>query len=278
MTGDIVITEDPSKCPRCGSTRVSRCGGDMDGQGNYFFMYLCEDCGRKEVPSPEGTVRAVQVFLVPCTEEEYEEYCHAPSYAYDPYTEPPSYADSNQRLRAASSFREGDTAWLDIDGNLRSSPDMASRNPVSVRAAEDLEEGDMVRIDEKGAHRSNPKLQPRVTVCPKCGSEDIGQLDEGLPAETWEYEQEGGRYYCLSCGWTEPKYWGYKGLQSWPYAWPDAICSRCGAVISDDTPAGEVNGNSYFNRYGWINPENPDEVLCWDCYEKRKDRPWWKFW
>ena len=63
MTGDIVKTDDPSTCPRCGSTDVAWCGGDMDGIGGYYHMYLCENCGRL----PKG----VQVFLVPCSEEEY---------------------------------------------------------------------------------------------------------------------------------------------------------------------------------------------------------------
>lgn len=60
----IVKTDDPSVCPRCGSTDVAWCGGDMDGQGGYYDMYLCEDCGRR----PEG----VRVFLVPISKEDYE--------------------------------------------------------------------------------------------------------------------------------------------------------------------------------------------------------------
>ncbi len=64
MAGDIVKTDDPSTCPRCGSTEVGWAGGDMDGSGGYYHMYLCESCGRL----PGG---GVQVFLVPCSEEEY---------------------------------------------------------------------------------------------------------------------------------------------------------------------------------------------------------------
>ena len=60
---NIVKTDDPSTCPRCGSTDVAWCGGDMDGHGGYYHMYLCEDCGRLQ-----GGIR---VFLVPCSEEEY---------------------------------------------------------------------------------------------------------------------------------------------------------------------------------------------------------------
>ena len=60
---DIVETDDPSTCPRCGSSDVAWCGGDMDGLGGYYHMYLCEDCGRL----PEG----VRVFLVPCSKEDY---------------------------------------------------------------------------------------------------------------------------------------------------------------------------------------------------------------
>lgn len=60
---NIVKTDDPGTCPRCGSTDVSWCGGDMDGRGGYYHMYICEDCGRL----PEG----VRVFLVPCSNEEY---------------------------------------------------------------------------------------------------------------------------------------------------------------------------------------------------------------
>jgi len=59
----IVKTDDPSLCPRCGSTDVAWCGGDMDGSGGYYHMYLCENCGRLS----EG----IRVFLVPCSEEKY---------------------------------------------------------------------------------------------------------------------------------------------------------------------------------------------------------------
>lgn len=62
MTGDIVKTDDPSTCPRCGSTEVSWVGGDMGGLGDYYHMYACKNC------QPEV---GVQVFLVPCSEEEY---------------------------------------------------------------------------------------------------------------------------------------------------------------------------------------------------------------
>ncbi len=64
----IVKTDDPSTCPRCGSTDVAWCGGDMDGHGGYYHMYLCEDCGRL----PEGGVR---VFLVSCSKEDYGHGC-----------------------------------------------------------------------------------------------------------------------------------------------------------------------------------------------------------
>ncbi len=60
---DIVKTDDPNTCPRCGSTNVGWVGGDMDGRGGYYHMYLCEDCGRLQ----EG----IRVFLVPCSEKEY---------------------------------------------------------------------------------------------------------------------------------------------------------------------------------------------------------------
>ena len=59
----IVKTDDPTTCPRCGSTDVGWCGGDGDGSGGYYHMYLCESCGRL----PKG----VQVFLVPCSKEDY---------------------------------------------------------------------------------------------------------------------------------------------------------------------------------------------------------------
>lgn len=61
----IVKTDDPTTCPRCGSNDVGQCGGDMDGSGGYYFMYLCESCGRKKGG-------AIQVFLVPCSKEEYD--------------------------------------------------------------------------------------------------------------------------------------------------------------------------------------------------------------
>ena len=72
---DIVKTDDPSTCPRCGSTDVDWCGGDSDGS-NYYHMYLCESCGR--LPG-EG----VQVFLVPCSKEDYGHDPLAPP--RDPY-------------------------------------------------------------------------------------------------------------------------------------------------------------------------------------------------
>jgi len=60
---DIVKTDDPSTCPRCGSTDTDWCGGDMDGHGGYYHMYLCDGCGH--------LTKGVQVFLVPCSKEEY---------------------------------------------------------------------------------------------------------------------------------------------------------------------------------------------------------------
>lgn len=60
---NIVKTNDPSVCPRCGSTEVNWVGGDMDGIGGYYDMYVCEECGRL----PKG----VQVFLVPVSEKDY---------------------------------------------------------------------------------------------------------------------------------------------------------------------------------------------------------------
>jgi len=43
----------------------------------------------------------------------------------------------------------------------------------------------------------------RVQRCPECGSDNIGQFDDMISIDTEEYEAEGGRYYCLSCGWVE---------------------------------------------------------------------------
>ena len=59
---NIVKTNDPSVCPRCGSTDVGWAGGDMDGIGGYYDMYLCEGCGRL----PDG----LRVFLVPISKED----------------------------------------------------------------------------------------------------------------------------------------------------------------------------------------------------------------
>ena len=47
-------------------------------------------------------------------------------------------------------------------------------------------------------------LRRRVKKCPECRSYDIGQLTEGLSSNTEKYEEEGGRYYCVKCGWSEP--------------------------------------------------------------------------
>lgn len=55
---------DEIKCPRCGSIDVSCCGGDMDGLGGYYAMYVCAECGRL----PNG----IRVFLVPLSEDEYQ--------------------------------------------------------------------------------------------------------------------------------------------------------------------------------------------------------------
>ena len=76
MVGEIVKTDDPSTCPRCGSTDVAWCGGDSGGSGSYYHMYVCEDCGHL----PEG---GVQVFLVPCSREDYGHDPLAPP--RDPY-------------------------------------------------------------------------------------------------------------------------------------------------------------------------------------------------
>lgn len=109
----------------------------------------------------------------------------------------------------------------------------------------------------------------RVETCPECGSDDIGQLNEGLPMATDEYEAAGGRYYCLRCGWAEQEYGGHVGLQSWCYGWPETTCAECGKEISVET--------SYFN---WIDPENPERVLCGDCYQAEKEKklkgPGWR--
>ena len=59
---NIVTSDTPDVCPRCGSSDVAWCGGDMDGHGGYYHMYVCNDCG------PDN---AVEVFLVPCCKEEY---------------------------------------------------------------------------------------------------------------------------------------------------------------------------------------------------------------
>jgi len=45
--------------------------------------------------------------------------------------------------------------------------------------------------------------------CPKCGSDDIGRLDNvgspwaGSIESDEEYEDLGGRWYCVTCGWGE---------------------------------------------------------------------------
>lgn len=54
---------DEVQCPRCGSTDVGWAGGDMSGLGDYYDMYVCEQCGRL----PKG----IQVFLVPVSKEDY---------------------------------------------------------------------------------------------------------------------------------------------------------------------------------------------------------------
>lgn len=54
---------DKVQCPGCGSTHVSWSGGDMSGLGDYYDMYMCEECGR--LP------KSVQVFLVPVSNEDY---------------------------------------------------------------------------------------------------------------------------------------------------------------------------------------------------------------
>ena len=42
---------------------------------------------------------------------------------------------------------------------------------------------------------------PQPKNCPRCGSKDVGQLDS-IEADTdREYEQRGGRYYCVECAW-----------------------------------------------------------------------------
>lgn len=43
----------------------------------------------------------------------------------------------------------------------------------------------------------------RIQKCPECGSDNIGQFDGIVAIDAEEYETEGGRYYCLSCGWLE---------------------------------------------------------------------------
>ncbi|KKN47920.1 hypothetical protein LCGC14_0658190 [marine sediment metagenome] len=73
---NIVKTDDPNTCPRCGSTDVAWCGGDSDGSGGYYHMYTCEGCSRL----PGGSVR---VFLVPCSKEDYGHDPLAPP--RDPY-------------------------------------------------------------------------------------------------------------------------------------------------------------------------------------------------
>lgn len=55
---------DKVQCPRCGSTKAGWAGGDMSGLGDYYDMYLCEDCGRR----PNG----LRMFLVPISKEDYD--------------------------------------------------------------------------------------------------------------------------------------------------------------------------------------------------------------
>ncbi len=108
------------------------------------------------------------------------------------------------------------------------------------------------------------QLRQRVVECPECDSDDIGQLDEGLPADAYEYEAAGGRYYCVKCGWSEPKYDGLVGLQSWPFYWPEVECANCGVWIKEE------------HRMGWIDPENPERVLCYDCRDKEVNPGGWR--
>lgn len=105
---------------------------------------------------------------------------------------------------------------------------------------------------------------PRIEQCPECGSDDIGQLDEGLPLATDEYEAAGGRYYCLRCGWSEQMYEGRTGLQSWCYGWPEVECAKCGKTIS------------HGSARAWIDPNDPDRVLCYECRDKEVNPPGWR--
>jgi len=43
----------------------------------------------------------------------------------------------------------------------------------------------------------------RKPVCPRCGSDDMGQLDHLDSEDNFDYESQGGRWYCIRCGWEE---------------------------------------------------------------------------
>jgi len=43
----------------------------------------------------------------------------------------------------------------------------------------------------------------KPSKCPKCGSRDIGQLNSIDSDNDQEYEDLGGLWYCVTCGWGE---------------------------------------------------------------------------
>lgn len=43
----------------------------------------------------------------------------------------------------------------------------------------------------------------KPAACRRCGSDDIGMLDSLESENEMDYEEQGGRWYCIRCGWQE---------------------------------------------------------------------------
>lgn len=77
----------------------------------------------------------------------------------------------------------------------------------------------------------------KPNFCPKCGSQDIGQLDPLESKTDEEYEKLGGRWYCVSCGWGEDFPLEYVitcflcGHRFLGYIEETDYCPKCGFVI-----------------------------------------------
>lgn len=87
-------------------------------------------------------------------------------------------------------------------------------------------------------------------TCPRCGSDDIGQLDP-IECQTDEkYEEMGGRWYCVTCAW----------IKQPPKPEGGVYYGRCPGTFCD-------------GEHAWLfNSDCDEQPWCEGCIDEAHDR------